>query len=377
MATLTAPVLDMFGFTPVTVEASALAANTKPYLVFREWDGAAYIDIITLNAENENDSAYWNISDLPLFSPITALPTFGTHQKKDGLVKKYQVFAVERNADGTETTIDTLDRIAINGAYPEDLSFTDYSELNFLSHQPRSKEIYPDEPNWLYFYIRHNDSSLSPNLRAVYADGSIVNISDITIIGDKGEVAAFDINRSKNLLPDLDNLVYFEFSLTLGDANDGASQWSGNSETFTFYLKSEYDEPDWGVQYFLFFDQFGAMVTLPANGKRKKTQSVKRNFSKKTSPRSYSKARHTTQQTRNVNMKTYETSTGWLENANYYQALFNSELVWLIDKDNSQFIAVNIESTSFTYHEDFENIIQIKFKYSFEEKKYYHPTHDI
>jgi hypothetical protein len=354
--------VNLYGFTPIFVNFTGFTTN--PSLKVQEWDGAAYQDILELQGENDGGNAYFNISALPLFDILDGLPTFGSHTTVTGLVRKIKTLGYSNGADDEDVSEEAW---AIHGAYPPTLDFSDYGKTKFLSHQPRNQDIYDEQPFWLYYFVYLDDTDIELHVQATYADGSTVSANSSSVNYDKGDMIAFDVATYKDLVSETD-LTKIKVWLSVTENEGGETNF--DTEAFTLTLRD--DEPDWNTQYFLFFDKFGAMVTLPCRGKRTKTLSENRTYASRPMGRTYNTAKHTKVQS-NRNVRTFSSSTGWLEDAEYYQALFDSERVWLIDTENDRFIAVNIETPSPSYKEDFENIIHIEFEYTFQEQNYYHP----
>ncbi len=394
----TIPRVALYGFTPVFAECSNLQGYAL--LSFKEWNGTTYTtDLVTLKAENENSNGFFNISNLPLFDALEGLPTFDQHTTPTGLVRKIKSTITDTDTQQSEN----IETFAIWGAYPPDRNFEDYGEDRFLSHQPRQQQIYLNQPIFLYYYV-YFECEIILHFSAQYADGTTATAQTDAQSYSEGTLIAFNINDYQNLLStdELINInVWLEINEKLPATTPDTTPTRDNEiedpdpdpdpdpieepdpnpptapalralTSEIFYFTIRYDSPGWGNQYFLFFDKFGAIVTIPARGKKNKVQNVTRQTSARAMGRNYNRARHTTTQT-TTNQTTIKTSTGWLENGEYYRSLFESEYVWLIDTENKKFIAINIQNTSFNYHKDFENIINIDFEYTFKSFNYYHP----
>lgn len=357
-------------------------------------DGATLSELFRLsNFFDDNGEVYFNISkliDLGFDIPDrTTISTFMTDQATDGVVK-YKIkleeyYGADLSAPQDEANSEFF--YAMKGGI-DPIRFRNYdfyddylSNRWFLTHQPRTKLVHKEHPEWLYI----------PTLK-YYASG-VENGLILTIYFDDGTETTLDYpNSSYNSLRGDKHFVpvgYTQLALETYEVVDKTIiKWKvefKHTESFIvppdppvkdtltedFIFELDFSNQSWDVRYFLFENSLGGMDVVATRGKAKEKANFSRQISSHAEGLTPTLHQH---RENNFNVQSQEETSvniGWLDldQRIWLQDLFLSGNVWEIDIPNQLFIPVRLTSSNFQISEDDNPLQSVSFSFVYSTKK--------
>jgi hypothetical protein len=383
-----------FSGNPVTLSLDAGPAyradpTTKPGLGFvcQVWVERAYLsgtfEQVGQELEQPADAGgrtTFEVQELlePFVAPLVPVPHQPDVQRQDGAFCRFFLRYFERTAagDGTSTTVATNYLLHGGLGYTEAATgtwFNGYQKqrLPFLTWEPTTKKVLPDQPEYLFFMVPAvNLAGFSYRLRLRWADGAT---TDLRVADRTGllryEVFCLPAGPVQLDLPAREAAAgQLVVSYTLDVLDDTGAPLS---EARTFVLDRR---PCPVRRYFLYANSLGGWNTLVCRGRAARELATKTSSSENARAAGYDPLRGDYSTSRRTGLPVLKCYTGARSAAQLAADadFMLSERVLLLEAD--RYLAGQVKDRTFTPYDEDETRRVVQFDFELPRERYHTPA---
>lgn len=228
----------------------------------------------------------------------------------------------------------------------------------FLTAQPKTKSIFLNQPEWLYWLGRYGNVTLHAFITATHRDGSTSTYQRGEMLVNKGEVVAIKSGFTQLNLPEVASNPIVSYTFVLRDDN-----YEYISEEIEYNLIGYCGA---NTRFFIFGNSLGGCDTLVTTGKftaslEPTTDAARRIVTKS----NYDKHQGADFDFNKKVRAVYEGAVGYYSASYivYLQELIQSDSVWMINAESLTYSPIQIDADTVQLIKDEDDLHTLRFAY--------------